>query len=569
MNWRGEVIQPLDAESVRRAIQKIEDAQIESVVVCLLHSYANPEHEQAIGREIRRALPRVSLTLSCELLPIIKEYERTSTAVINGYVRPVVERYLNSLSDGLQRAGINVPLVVMQSNGGLATAKAAAERPSFCIESGPAAGVMGAQKMAEQLGIRNLMTLDMGGTTAKASIIENGTVLQSKEYEVGAGLNVGHRLLRGAGHILNVPAIDVAEVGAGGGSIARIDDSNSLRVGPHSSGAVPGPACYGRGGKQATVTDANVLLGYLNPQHLLGGGFALDADAARMAIERDVASPLSVSVIEAAYGIHSLANSNMSRALKAVSTERGRDPRRFTLMAFGGSGPVHVGGLAAMLGISRLLIPPYPGVFSAFGLLLSDVAHQSVRTYFKSFEGLDLGAFNSILQQMHEDARQILHGQGYSERRQHLSTQVDIKYEGQGSELTVTVGDNTITPEELQRLGAAFEAEHERTFGHRTNAPRQLVNVRVIARGVSPSGRVPSRIAAAEPGVAGQRMPRRAYFGPKFGWVETPVIGRAKLGATPTAGPLLIEEYDSTSVVPPNWAASIDPRQNIVLEVIQ
>ena len=569
MNWRGEVIQPLDAGSVQRAIRKIDEAQIESVVVCLLHSYANPAHEQSVGREVRRALPRVSLTLSCELLPIIKEYERTSTAVINGYVRPVVERYLNSLSDGLKRAGINVPLVVMQSNGGLTTDKVAAERPSFCIESGPAAGVMGAQRMAEQLGVSNLMTLDMGGTTAKASIIENGIVLQSKEYEVGAGLNVGHRLLRGAGHILSVPAIDVAEVGAGGGSIARVDDSNSLRVGPHSSGAVPGPACYGRGGKHATVTDANVLLGYLNPEHLLGGGFALDADAASIAIKRDVASRLGVSVIEAAYGIHSLANSNMSRALKAVSTERGRDPRRFTLMAFGGSGPVHVGGLASMLGISRLLIPPYPGVFSAFGLLLSDVAHQSVRTYFKSFDDLDLGAFNTMLQQMHEEARQVLRDQGYSEQHQHLSTQVDIKYEGQGSELTVMVGDDTITREVLQRLGRDFEAEHERTFGHRTTAPRQLVNVRVIARGVSQSGRVPSRLAAAQPSVAGRLVPRRAYFGPKFGWMQTPVISRAKIGSTPTAGPLLIEEYDSTSVVPPNWAASIDPRQNIVLEVIQ
>ncbi|MBM4073024.1 MAG: hydantoinase/oxoprolinase family protein [Planctomycetes bacterium] len=565
MNARGEVVVPLDPASVEAMIVKLVDAKVESVVICLLHSYANADHEQRVATTVRQRCPKLTLTLSSELLPIIKEYERTSTAVINGYVRPVVERYLNRLADGLKRAGVDVPLSVMQSNGGLTTPQIAAERPAFCIESGPAAGVMGAAHMGQRVGLADLMTLDMGGTTAKASIIENGEVLQSKEYEVGAGLNAGHRLLRGAGHILSVPAIDIAEVGAGGGSIARVDGSRSLRVGPDSSGAVPGPACYGRGGTRATVTDANVLLGFLNPDYLLGGSFALSLDKARAAIQRDVAEPLGLSEVEAAYGIHLLANSNMSRALKAVSTERGRDPRRFTLMTFGGGGPVHATGLADMLGIARLIIPPYPGVFSAFGLLFSAVEHHIVRTYFKPFLGLDLAAFNGIIKGMRDEARQVLRAELFSDDRQHIAVQLDVKHEGQGSELMVPLPDGAVIPETMAAIARAFDAEHTRTFGHHSDAPHQLVNIRVIARGISETSRVPKRLVAVS---TGQRRAteRRAYFGPKHQWATAKVMQRTDLGKTPTAGPLLVEEYDSTCVVPPGWRVSIDELQNLILE---
>ena len=271
LNFRGEVLRPLDVDDVDRAVQSVLDSGVESVAVCLLHSYANPDHEQYIAQVLRERAPDVILTLSSDLLPEMKEYERTSTTVINSYVRPVVERYLTLLTDGLTGMGVTVPLTVMQSNGGLATSDIAKERPVYCIESGPAAGVVGAYHLGRRLGMSNLMTLDMGGTTAKASIIENGEMLQAPEYEVGGEISVGHRLLRGSGHILRVPAIDLAEVGAGGGSIATVDRSGSLRVGPQSSGAFPGPACYRLGGQDATVTDADVLLGYLNPQYLLAG----------------------------------------------------------------------------------------------------------------------------------------------------------------------------------------------------------------------------------------------------------------------------------------------------------
>ena len=390
LNFRGEVLRPLDTGSVDRAAQAVVDSGAESVAVCLLHSYANPAHEQYVAQAVRERAPGVILTLSSDLLPEMKEYERTSTTVINSYVRPVVETYLGLLIQGLADMGITVPLSVMQSNGGLATSGIAMERPVYCIESGPAAGVVGAFHLGSRLEMPNLMTLDMGGTTAKASIIENGEMLQAPEYEVGGGISVGHRLLRGSGHILRVPAIDLAEVGAGGGSIATVDRSGSLRVGPQSAGAYPGPACYGLGGQDATVTDADVLLGYLNPRHLLAGDFPIDAELARRAIADNVARPLNMSDVEAAHGIHLLVNSNMGRALRAVSSERGRDPRRFDLICFGGGGPVHAAGLAEMLDITRVVVPPFPGVFSSFGLLVADVEHHFVQTHFKTFEEIDL-----------------------------------------------------------------------------------------------------------------------------------------------------------------------------------
>ena len=566
LNFRGEVLQPLDMQNVEEVIERIIRADVESVVVCLLHSYANPDHEQCIAQGIRRRAPNLTVTLSSELLPVMKEYERTSTTVINGYVRPVVEQYLGHLTTGLRALGVNVPLAVMQSTGGLATPRMASERPAFCIESGPAAGVMGAFHVSQRLGMANVMVLDMGGTTAKAAIIENGQILQSQEYEVGAGLNAGHRLLRGAGHILSVPAIDLAEVGAGGGSIASVDNSKSLRVGPRSSGAVPGPACYGRGGFHATVTDANVLLGYLNPQHLLGGDFVIDLENARRAVSEHVAAPLGLSEIDAVHGVHLLANSNMSRALKAVSSERGRDPRRFDLVAFGGSGPVHASGLAAMLEISRIIIPAHPGVFSAFGLLFPDVEHHLIKTYFKAFDNLDVDIFNNILADMWEEARQILRSERFDDSCQELVTQVDIKYEGQGSGLTVPMPPGQVTSASLKNLADAFDVEHEKTFGHCTDAPYQLVNIRVVARGLSAKPRFPEKLRMISASRKSDSSQRSAYFGSKHGWIDTPLINRTDLDERGRDGPLLIEEYDSTTVIPPMWRACVDERKNIVLE---
>ena len=565
LNYQGEVLRPLDTSDVDRAIERIAREGVESVAVCLLHSYANPEHEQYIARALRERVPQVNLTLSSELLPEMKEYERTSTTVINGYVRPVVERYLGLLTEGLQDMGITVPLSIMQSNGGLATSGIAMEKPVYCIESGPAAGVVGAYHLGDRLGVENLMTLDMGGTTAKACIIENGEILQAPESEVGGDISVGHRLLRGSGHILRVPAIDLAEVGAGGGSIASVDSSGSIRVGPQSSGAVPGPACYRLDGRDATVTDADVLLGYLNPEHLLGGDFPIDRELAREAVTRNVALPLGLSEIEAAHGIHLLVNSNMARALRAVSSERGRDPRRFVLFSFGGSGPVHAAGLAEMLDITRLVVPPFPGVFSSFGLLVANVEHHFVQTYFKTFEQLDLHEFSGVLERLWGEGRNQLHIEGFGDSDQEIITQVDMKYVGQVSELSVSMPTDPITPQTLDDLGEAYDREHFQTFGYQTNAPYQLVNVRVIARGVAAESRIPERLGLPRPSDQGPSQ-RPVYFGANRGWTDTPVVDRAYVAQNPGRGPMIIEEYDSTTVVPPGWQASVDRWQNILLE---
>ena len=569
LNFQGEVLKPLNMDDVDRAVQYVLDNGVESVAVCLLHSYANPEHEQIIAQTLAEKAPGVNLTISSELLPEMKEYERTSTTVINCYVRPVVESYLIRLTDGLTDMGVTVPLTVMQSNGGLATSDIAKERPVYCIESGPAAGVVGAYHLGKRLGIPNLMTLDMGGTTAKASIIEDGEMLQAPEYEVGGEISVGHRLLRGSGHILRVPAIDLAEVGAGGGSIAAVDRSGSLRVGPQSSGAFPGPACYRLGGQDATVTDANVLLGFLHQKNLLAGTFEIDAELARKAISDNVAKPLEMTDVEAAFGIHTLVNSNMGRALRAVSSERGRDPRRFDLMTFGGSGPVHAVGLAEMLDITRVVVPPFPGVFSSFGLLVADVEHHFVQTYFKTFEQLDITALSDLLNGLWNQGRNQLGAEGFDDSRHEILTQMDMKYDGQVSDLTVPYPSNEVNRQTINAVIKSFDEEHERSFGY--NSPGtgyQLVNVRVIARGLPEVPRMPEKLELPVMVTGASEPNRDVYFGATMGWASVPIVNRQALIGATTDGPFIVEEYDSTTVVPPNWNATVDQWSNIILEKV-
>ena len=565
MTFQGEVLKPLDEASLKEAVDRIEASGVRSVAVSLLHSYANSDHERRIVEAIKERLPNVTLSVSSELLPEMREYERTSTTVINAYVRPVVAEYLSRLSDGLKNSGIEVPLTVMQSNGGLAPVEAAIEKPIYCIESGPAAGVVGAYHLSKQLGIDDVITFDMGGTTAKASIIEDGEMLLAPEYEVGGGMSVGHRLLKGGGYILRVPSIDLAEVSAGGGSIAWVDRGGSLQSGPQSAGAVPGPVCYGRGGTEPTVTDANVTIGYLNPEYLLGGSFPIDADAALKALREKVGGPLAMSDIEAAYGVHLLVNSNMARALRAVSTERGRDPRRFTLVAFGGGGPIHAAGLAESLGIERIIVPPSPGVFSAFGLLFADLEHHFVQTHFRAFDELDFEVANGILERLREEGRKLLRAEGFDDSQQQIMTQLDMKYVGQTSELTLAMSQSRFSPETLEEIGASYGVEHEKTYGYQADDPFQLVSIRVVARGISEESRVPDRLAPMDGAATLSSTGREVYFGQTAGWLKTPVVGRSALDGV-SAGPLVVEEYDSTTVVPPAWSASLDQLGNIVLE---
>ena len=356
--------------------------------------------------------PDVTLCISSEVLPEIKEYERTSTTVINAYIRPIVERYLSTLTAELARIGVDAPLLLMQSNGGLTTAKAAAVTPMNIIESGPAAGVVGVQALIRQIGIEKAISFDMGGTTAKASLIENGELSRAVEYSVGSGVMIGSRLLSGAGYTLKVPAIDLAEVGAGGGSVIWIDVGGALQIGPQSAGASPGPVCYGLGGTLPTLTDANVVLGYLNPDHLVGGALKLDASKARSVIAEKVARPLGMKVEEAAWGAHLIAGSNMIRAIKAVSSERGRDPRDYALVAFGGNGPLFAAVMAAALMIRLVVIPPSAGVFSSYGLLYSDVAYHFTKTRKALLGAIDPAEIGAILGELEGEARARLAGTG-------------------------------------------------------------------------------------------------------------------------------------------------------------
>jgi len=562
VDTHGAVDRPLDVAEAEAAVDRLLAEGCEAIAICLINSFANPAHEQAIREIVRRKAPDLPCCISFDVLPEIKEYERTSTTVVNAYVLPVVSQYLSVLSAALQSMKIEAPLLLMQSNGGLMPAVHAARLPVRIIESGPAAGVIGAQTVAAEAGLRDVVSFDMGGTTAKASLIENGQVTKAPEFQVGGGILSGSRLLTGAGYTLKVPAIDLAEVGAGGGSIVAIDAGGSLTVGPHSAGSMPGPVCYDIGGENPTVTDANVVLGYLNPEHLAGGAVRLNAGKARLAFAERVAEPMRLSLEAAAYGAVQIAVSNMIRAIKAVSTERGRDPRGYTLVAFGGNGPLFAVMMARAIGMKRILVPPSPGVFSAFGLLYADVEHHYSRTFRGLVRSLDPEVLREAWEAMAEEARAQLAGDGYPEASIRLERRASLHYQGQTFDLEVAAPDGPIDATMLAALEEAFHAEHERTYGHRAGAeePVELVGIQVVGRAVADG----DRIVAVRPKATGTGGTRSCYFGAEHGWLDTSIVDRRSL-ETPHAGPCIVEEYDATCVVPPGAIAALDKLGNIVI----
>jgi len=485
INAKGEVERPLSEVDAARAIEKLVGQGVEAIAVCLIHSYLNPAHEQLVKEVAARTAPKLTLCISAEVLPEIKEYERTSTTVINAYVRPIVERYLSTLTAELTRIEVDAPLLLMQSNGGLTTAKAAAVTPMNIIESGPAAGVVGVQALIRQIGIAKAISFDMGGTTAKASLIENGELSRALEYSVGGGVMIGSRLLSGAGYTLKVPAIDLAEVGAGGGSVIWIDAGGALQIGPQSAGAAPGPVCYDLGGALPTLTDANVVLGYINPGHLVGGALKLNASKARSVIAEKVAAPLGMTAEEAAWGAHLIAGSNMIRAIKAVSSERGRDPRDYALVAFGGNGPLFAASMAAALMIRRVVIPPSAGVFSSYGLLYSEVAYHFTKTRKTLLAAIDPAEIGAVVGELEAEARARLAEDGFVEDRIAIERAAALHYQGQSFELEVPMPEGVIDRAVLTALDEAFGVEHEKTYGHRAGVeePVELVTLKVVGRG--------------------------------------------------------------------------------------
>ena len=559
---KGTVLVALDREEASRVVDDLVSLGMESIAVCLINSCWNPEHEQMIGDDIRSRHPEVSVSISCDIMREIREYERTATTVVNAYIRPLIQHYVSALSSSLQAIEVRAPLFIMQSNGGVMTAEACCERPVFMIESGPAAGVIAGHALALSEGIANLITFDMGGTTAKASIVEGGALNSALEYEVGSSLSLISRLIKGGGHLIRIPSIDIAEVGAGGGSIAWLDTGNALRIGPVSAGASPGPACYCQGGLEATITDANLVLGYINPAGLVGGGLKLDRQRAEQVVQERLGEALGLSLLETAYGIHEIGNSNMMRAIRAVSTERGRDLREFALLAFGGSGPVHAFGLARSLEMKEVIVPPHPGLFSAFGLISANIEHYGIQTIFEKTTEADLDLLGAMLREMEGASRETLLGQGFEEESVQVRRWVDIRYAGQAYELSLEIPEGPLTEDSLRRLEQLFDEEHERTYGHRGGADEEyvLVNFRVIGTVLREPVQVAPLGHAGEPK---SRETRQVYFGREVGLLEAPVLERRQLTRDPVQGPLLIDEFDSTTVVTPDSRAWLDSSGNI------
>lgn len=567
----GEIISELDDRSVQDALISLAAAEAESVAVCLVNSFRNAGHEHAIAAAIAEVAPNLYVTCSADILPEIREYERTSTAVINSYVGPIVSGYLRRLRERFAEAGVDAPLLVMQSNGGAMTAEVASERPAQIVESGPAAGVIAAHAVSVQAGYQNVITLDMGGTTAKASLIESAAIALTSDYEVGAGINTSSLLVAGGGYALKLPAIDISEVGAGGGSLVAVGDSGRLLVGPKSAGASPGPVCYGLGGTRPTVTDANLVLGFLNASALAGGSVALDHAAAYEAIDGAVARPLGISVLDAAYGVHVLASAQMVRSVKAVSTYRGRDPREFVLLGFGGSGPLHVCEMARQLEIDRIIVPPAAGLLSAFGLLLATIEHQSVRTILRTVDAGVVADLNAALWELEGRALKTLQREGYSPDDVLFSRSVDMRYQGQGFELTVPLhAKGDVTTQDIEALTETFGDEHELVYGHRdAQKPVEIVNLRSNARVASPRADSSASILRdVAPDEAEQHLQiaRDAYFGPEHGTLRVESISRGALAAGPRVGPFMIDEYDTTCVVYPGFQARLDEFLNIIIQ---
>jgi len=557
---QGRVVIPLDEGEIDGVVAAVRDAGLETVAVSLLFSFLNDRHERMLGERLRHALPGVAVYLSSEVLPEIREFERASTTAVCAYVGPLLAGYLDRLQSAVTELGLP-QLYVMGSSGGVFDIAEGLRMPAMAIESGPAAGVIAAAFAGKQLGLPNLISFDMGGTTAKASLIADGEIAVTTEFEVG-GSGHAKRWLSGTGHPVRAPVIDLAEVSAGGGSIAWVDPGGALKVGPRSAGADPGPAAYGRGGSEPTVSDADVVLGYLDREALLGGALAIDLAAAQAAIGERIGDPLGLGVTEAAAAIVEIVNSNMAEGLRIVSVERGRDPREFALIAFGGAGPVHAAALAAELQIPEVIVPPASGAFSALGLVASDLKRDYSRTLYADLRTLDPAEAGRALGEMEATASAWLAAVAIPSARRALLRAADLRYRRQAYELTVPLVDGPVTRASLDALATGFHDKHRQTYGHANpEEPPQLVNLRLTA-----IGRLPGLTLTQPPAAVPARCRMREVWFPDIGSTPCPVHWRDGLAAGETlAGPAIIEAMDSTIVVPPPWIASVDGKGYIRL----
>ena len=551
MNARGEVVRALDVATATRLIDELCSSGIEALTISLMHSYANPDHERALREIVAAKYPQLPVSLSSDILPEFREYDRAITTVMNDYVRPIMRRYLSRIEDRLKDEGVKAHLHIVRSDGGLMSAAAASERPVHTVLSGPAGGVTSTVMLSRRSGFSRLLAFDMGGTSTDVSVIIDGEATISRSTEVGM-------------FPAKVPTLDVRSVGAGGGSIADVSElTGSLRVGPRSAGARPGPVSYGRGGTEPAVSDANVVLGYLPPV-LLGGDMTLDVDLARKAVA-GIGDKLGLSPEEAARGIINIANEVMLGALRVITVQRGLDPRDFGLVAFGGAGPLHANALAELLGCYPVLVPRNPGVLCALGFLEADFRNEFVQTYIRSTSGLDPNEVWSRFASLESKAMGWLKEQDVSEADGSIEYTLDLRYEQQGFEVSVGVSSEEVRAKGgLTNTLDAFHAIHERLYGVRFHVPVELVALRVVARGATPSVNEVAPVVQNNDVRSAILESRPAYFNSR--WQDSPHYDRSKLGAgAQVEGPAIIRQYDTTTVLLPGHYAEIDPHGNILI----
>ena len=562
----GRVLVPLDDGSARAAIARLRDAGAEAIAICLLHAYRNPVHERALEQLCAELAPGVPVSTSSEVVPEIREYERTSTTCGNVYVMPLMARYLDDLERKLHDLGSPGHFYIMLSSGGVATPATAKRVPIRLVESGPAAGALAAARMARELGEPKLLSFDMGGTTAKACVIDKGEPLLAREFEVARA----DRFKKGSGLPVRVPCIEMIEIGAGGGSLARVDRMGLLKVGPDSAGADPGPACYASGGQVPTVTDADLLLGYLDPGFFLGGRMRLDVEAARRAVEEKVARPMGLTTTEAAWGIHRVVNENMAAAARVHGIERGKDLRAYPLFAFGGAGPVHAWQVGRILKVPRVLVPFGAGAMSAYGLLAAPLAFDFVRTATQRLDAADWTQINALFGEMEEEGRAVLRRAEVDATDITIRRTAEMRYTGQGHEVEVEVPAGTLSVASLATITANFEAAYRALYSRTPmGVPIEALNFRVVVSGPVPeisvsgpkSGAPAARVALAP------KSTRKAYFPEARGYVDTPVYDRYALqpGAA-FQGPAIIEERESTTVAGPGAMLRVDDRLTLIME---
>jgi N-methylhydantoinase A len=549
LDARGQVLVPLDEDAVRRAVQALRAQAVQAMAICYLFSFVNPAHERRTREIVAELAPEISVSLSSDVDPTFREYERLCVTAFDAYLGPVVKRYLAGLADTLRGLGVpGVPLI-MRSRGGIVSAALAAQQPVTLFLSGPAGGVIGAGFAAERSGVRDFVSLDMGGTSNDVAVVRDGTPLLASEGAIGP-------------YPVRTPMVDVNTIGAGGGSIAWIDAAGGLRVGPRSAGADPGPACYGRGGDEATVTDASVVLGYLNPARFAGGTLALDAAAAERAVAA-VGRRLGVDAVAVAAGIHRVVNARMADQIRLVTIKRGYDPRQFSLVVLGGAGPVHGAALAAEMGMAEVLVPEAPGVLAAFGLLAAAIEHHHARTLQARTDAADLDAVNRCLGELDAAGRGRMREESVPPDQVRVAYAADMRYVGQAYELEVPI-TAPVARERMPEILAAFHAVHERVYGYaRTQQPVEFVNLRAVHTYPLPRP-VVTQAARATGTLADARLgERRAYFG---AFVPTAIYERARLplGAR-LAGPAIVEQNDTTTVIPPGVTALLDDAGNLHL----